>query len=135
MSPHGDRFNDLPFGEQELATLRQYLTESQEPGIIRRPGAPRILTPKTEFQDSETLRGIGRPCLSSSHDWDGPYQVPQRAEDNPSFYDVRPLRAYMESSMDGLMDWIYINDTLTYGGDIPGVWHWPQRHCDEAQPH
>ena len=30
------------------------------------------------------------------------------------------LRAYMESSMDGLMDWIYINDILTYGGDIPG---------------
>ena len=57
-----------PFGEQELATLHQYLTESQEPGIIRRPGAPRIFTPKTEFQDSETPRGIGRPCLSSSRD-------------------------------------------------------------------
>ena len=39
----------------------------------------------------------------------------------------------MQSSVDGLMDWIYINDILTYGGDIPEVWHWPQRHWDEVQ--
>ena len=36
-----------PFGEQELSTLHQYLTDSQE---------------------SETPKRIGRPCLSSSHD-------------------------------------------------------------------
>ena len=58
----------------------------------------------------------------------------RKNEDNSSLYDVRPLRAYMESSMDGLMGWICIDDILTYGGDIPEVWHWPQRHWDEVQP-
>ena len=40
----------------------------------------------------------------------------------------------MQSSVDGLMDWIYINDILTYGDDVPRAWYWPQRHLDEVKP-
>ena len=156
-----------PLGEHELATLRQYLTEAQESGRVRRSkssaGAPILFTPKTDGSlrlcvDYRGLNAVTEkdrtplPLMSEMFDRlkgakyftkldlkDAYHRIRIRRGDEwkTAFrtryghfeYVVMPFglanapatfQAYMERSMEGLVDWIcivYMDDILIYGGD------------------